>query len=255
MVPAPAVDLPAPVGFEPLDRAFDRSMRSLLENAGRLTVLFSGGVDSSLLAYSLRHHPGLHLVTVGVEGSVDLANGRSASELLRLPWRGAIVGPTEMVEVLTSSDDLLEGASGSARSVAVSLGLAVRATEPSTVVTAQGVDELFLGYAHFRGLAGSALQKRYHEDLSGLLEREWPRARRIAQRMGRVLVAPFLEPELLPLCEAIPLEIRAQRPGSKPWFRSWAQHRGLPTELVERPKKALQFGSGIDRMLRSRSPR
>ena len=233
-----------------VDRAFDRTMAPLRADPSPLTVLFSGGVDSSSLGHALRGHPDLELLTVGVEGSPDLANGRSAARQLDLPWRGVAVGPPDLWAVGARCGDLVEAAPGTARSVAVSLAVALARTRPSRVVTAQGVDELFLGYAHFRGLEGEALNDRYRADLSLLLDREWPRAQRLAARLDRPLLAPFIEPELLAAVRTIPLAVRADAVEPKAWFRAWAIHRGLPSEIAHRPKKALQYGTGIDRLLK-----
>jgi asparagine synthase (glutamine-hydrolysing) len=241
--------------YSAVDHEFDRSMDVLRANPSPTTVLFSGGVDSSLVADALRGQPELELLTVGTASSTDLASGRSAARLLGLPWRGAMVGRDEVEAAMESCGDLWEGTHGPSRAVAVSFAVAVGQTRPSRVLTAQGVDELFLGYAHFRGLTGAALEARYHADLALLVEHEWPRALGIAQRLRRTLMAPFLERRLMDACQSVPLEDRAPGAEVKPWLRAWAEERGLPAELAHRPKKALQYGSGIERLLRARSRR
>lgn len=229
--------------------AFDRTMERLRNDPSPLTVLFSGGVDSSLVAHALRGHPDLELLTVGTAASHDMRWGKSAAGLLGLPWCGAVVGPRQVDHILEQDHDLLEGTEGTLRAVAVSFAVALRESRPSRVVTAQGVDELFLGYAHFRGLEGEALERKYRSDLATLLEREWPRALQMARREGRTLVAPFLEPDLLAASRSLPLRTLAWTTEAKPWLRRWAEERGLPPELAHRPKKALQYGSGIGRMV------
>lgn len=242
-----------PERFRTVDREFDRSIARLKEDASAITVLFSGGVDSSVLADGLRGHADLELLTVGTTSSVDLRQGEAAARLLELPWRGAVVGLAEVQDVIAAGGDDLNGTTGTVRSVAVSFAVAVAQSRPSRLLTAQGVDELFLGYAHFRGLAGAELEARYRADLASLTEREWPRAVRIGARLHREIFTPFLEPALRATCEAIPLAERAAGAEAKPWLRAWAEARGLPAEIVHRPKKALQYGSGIDRLLRAHS--
>ncbi len=237
--------------YAAVDREFDRSMDALRADPAPTTVLFSGGVDSSLVADALRGHPDLELLTIGTPSSTDIESGRSAARLLDLPWRGAVVGRDDVEAALESCGDVLEGTQGTLRAVAVSFAVAVGQTRPSHLVTAQGVDELFLGYAHFRGLRGAALETRYRADLALLLEREWPRALRIAGRQDRTLIAPFLEPKLMRALETVPLRDRALGSEAKSWFREWAEERGLPSALAHRPKKAFQYGSGIERLLRT----
>ena len=233
-----------------LDAAFDGALGRLLADPAPLTVLFSGGVDSSMLALGLRSHPALELLTVGSVGCADLRNARESAALLGLSWRSAIVGEAEVRSVLQRTERHLVGSTPTSRAVAVSLAAAFVESRSPRLVAGQGVDELFLGYAHFRHRSGPELERRYREDLRALSEREWPRAQTIARSMGHEVLAPFLDPELRAACEQLPLSVRAPGEETKPWFRAWAQSRGVPSVVAHRPKKALQFGSGIDRILR-----
>ncbi len=131
----------------------------------------------------------------------------------------------------------------------VAFALAVERSPPGPVLCGQGADELFLGYAHFRGLDVVAAAERSEADLKQLLERDWPVSQRIAERLGRSVVAPYLHPEFVRAARAIPIELRRPDPTPKGFFRQWALRRGLPPAIATRPKRALQFGSGIDRLL------
>jgi asparagine synthase (glutamine-hydrolysing) len=233
-----------------LDSAFVRAMTPWRAAAEPLVVLFSGGVDSSLIAWELRGHQPTSLATVGTEESSDLVAAEAGARLLGLPWTPAIVSDAEVRAVAEKVEPELAGLTPVRRSVLLSFATAVRYAPPGTLLCGQGADELFLGYAHYRGLAASEADRRSTEDLDQVVADDWPRSVHAARRLGRTVQAPYLDPEFVAAARSVPIEARLPAPETKRYFREWARHRGLPEPLVTRPKRALQYGSGIDRILR-----
>jgi asparagine synthase (glutamine-hydrolysing) len=233
----------------PLGAALAAALERLPTGSPRV-VLFSGGVDSGLLAWEMRSFPDLTLSTVGLEGSADLVAARTAALELGLRWSPHVATPAEVRTVVREISDEIEGLGPTARSVEVAFALAVRQAPSGTVVCGQGADELFFGYAHFRSLDEPAAQLRARADLEYLRSEAWPRSLRIAHALGRTIVAPYLDTEFVRSAEEIPVAERRAGPMPKQAFRSFALRRSLPTSLALRPKKALQFGSGVDRLLR-----
>jgi asparagine synthase (glutamine-hydrolysing) len=135
------------------------------------------------------------------------------------------------------------------RGVLVAFALALARAPPGIVLCGQGADELFLGYAHFRGLSREAATARADSDLRQLVGRDWPRTQQIAQEMGRSVAAPFLHPDFVRAARSVPIESRLPHPVPKGFFRAWAAHRGVPEKIAGRPKRAVQFGSGVDRLI------
>lgn len=239
--------------FARLDFAITAALGPLTKGAREIALLFSGGVDSSLLAWELRNVPGLTLGTMGLAGSPDLASARSAARALGLPWSPTIVSVEEVRAAARAIGPETAGTGPVGRSVLTAIALALERALPGTVVCGQGADEMFLGYAHFRGLGAEDAARRSEEDLRRLTEEDWPRSQRIARRWGRLIEAPYLHPEFVGAARATPIERRLPGSLTKEFFRAWARHRGLPQELTQRPKRALQYGSGIDRALRRRT--
>jgi asparagine synthase (glutamine-hydrolysing) len=240
-----------------LDSAFEAAMRGWREGTDPFTLLFSGGVDSGLLAWELRDHPGLELLAIGTAGAADLTDARESAGRLGLRPRIVEVEPSEVGEAEARWAPLLEGVSAVHRSVLVAFAIALGHAAPGRVMCGQGVDELFLGYAHFRGLDPSQADARSRADLRTLLEEDGPRVDRIAADLGRTLASPYLAPEFVRAAHALPISVRMPYDRPKDVFRRWAAYRGLPFEVADRPKRAMQYGSGIARLMNrgeSRSP-
>jgi asparagine synthase (glutamine-hydrolysing) len=235
-----------------LDRAFDRAVERCLDPTSGGTVLYSGGIDSSLVAQAAARVGPVRLLTVGVEGSPDLPAAAEGAGLLGLPWTAKVVGPTEVDGALAAHD--LRDRPEPARSVLTSLALGIGFSPTDRVLVGQGADELFGGYAHFRGLDRKGAGLRRDADWRTLVEVDWPATVAIAGRLGKDVQAPFLDAEFHREAGAIPLEPVEASELTKPALRVWAVHRGLPEGLVRRPKKAIQYGSGIARLVGRSAP-
>ncbi len=237
----------------------DRALSAALEHALRRwkvdgaegTVLFSGGVDSALLGHELRHGGHVGALTVGLRGSTDLAAGASAADTLGLRWTGRELTETELRRLRARIEPELLGAAPAMRPVFLGLAAAMELAPPGPVLCGQGVDELFLGYAHYRGLGAAEAGARASDDLARLERDDWPRSVRIAGLLGREPVAPYLDAGFVAAACAIPVGDRLPHPEPKRRFRQWAAARGLPHEIAARPKRALQYGTGVARWMRA----
>ncbi len=235
--------------FSTLDAAFERAISPWEKPETPVTLLFSGGVDSGLLAWALRHHPGLTLITVGVRGSPDLRAAEESAALIGTRWVSSEITAPEVRELADRTRADTVDLPRTTRNVLIAFALALDRAPRTPILCGQGVDELFLGYAHFHGLGPAEAAKRSQADLRVLLERDWPRSQQIARRTGRTVVAPYLHPEFVAAAGEVPIERRMSEPVPKGFFREWAMRRGLPAVIATRPKRALQYGSGVDRLV------
>jgi asparagine synthase (glutamine-hydrolysing) len=160
------------------------------------------------------------------------------------------IGPEEVRSAARRFSDALEGLPHVSRSVLLSLALAIEGAPPRLLVCGQGVDELFLGYAHYGGLSVAEADRRSREDLERLRESDWPRTVRVAEMVGKEIAAPYLAPAFEEAARRVPIEARLPGDSPKQCFREWAVARGLPVELSVRPKKALQYASGVEALVR-----
>ncbi len=238
-----------------LDRALAGSLLPASWGTAPVTVLFSGGLDSGFLAWELRRRPATTLFSVGRPASPDLARGREAAALVGLPWSGGELSDAELDALdreLDGEDVRLEGPR---RAIQLALLAAIVRAPGPRLLCGQGADELFLGYAHFRGLGEAEALARARADLA-VAHDDWRRTAELGRRRGRELWAPFLTPALAEAVAGVPF--RRHLPGegpAKPVLRAWAQLRGLPAPIALAPKRAIQYGTRVDRWRRAAGSR
>jgi asparagine synthase (glutamine-hydrolysing) len=241
-------DDPSPA--EPL-AGLAASLRAALGNVAETpeppTLLFSGGVDSVLLAWLMRTDPRTLLATVGLPGSFDLGRAHEASRILAMPWRPQCLSLPGLQKSWNGWGRALWGEPEPRRSVLFSLGVAFESFPRRAIWLGQGADELFGGYAHFDGLGVEECQERARRDLQRLREVDWPRTMELARDFGVSLRAPYLDERFEAEVESLPSRQRFGGGGRKPLLRKLASYVGVPEPLASGPKKAMQYGSGISK--------
>ncbi len=217
-----------------------------------VAILFSGGVDSGLLAAIVRRRSHPRLYTVGVEGAPDLEAAEDAAARLDLPWRPIIVDGDELERhcrallQMTPPDDPIT------LSFELPLHIVATASEENVLITGQGADELFAGYHRYLSMTPAELAKALEMDLAKVMENVVPLDRRIAARQGKEVRHPFLDPRTIEMARSIPSgEMIVDRCRKAP-LRQAAELLGLGP-MATREKKAAQYGSGIMNVLRARA--
>ncbi len=237
--------------MEMLAQELGASVARSIDHSRTVSLLFSGGIDSSLLACMVRGRSSLRPVVVGTRGSRDIPQALSAAGLIGETVLPTFVAEEEVRSIIVRWGPEVGALKEPDRSVMVALIAGIEAAPRGRVLCGQGADELFLGYAHFRGLSKLAARDRRDADLKRLIESEWPRAVRIANLLDRDLRSPYLDPEFVQRILATPIEWHLPGPTNKPILRSLARRAHVPEALVTRPKRAMQYGSGISRLVHS----
>ncbi|MCI4344954.1 MAG: asparagine synthase C-terminal domain-containing protein [Thermoplasmata archaeon] len=247
----PPIDDPAPLANEAaeLARLLRKAVENLVPPGTPTSLLYSGGLDSSAVARAFPPSTTPQLVVMGVRGSPDLTAARTGAAQLDLPLHEHVVDRTEVERALERWATELESVREPARSVLVASALAVAAAPTELVLCGQGADELFHGYAHFEGLTPPAAQARSAADLRRLHEVDWPWIRRWASELGHELASPYLDLDLLAWTRTLSPDVHRDSGGRKPLLRQAALELGVSAELANRPKRALQYGSGVRRLV------
>jgi asparagine synthase (glutamine-hydrolysing) len=220
-------------------------------------ILFSGGVDSSLItALSARYEPDLALITVGFSGSNDVKWASVAAQLLGVE-NSLILRIIELDDVESTIPCVME-ALETADPMAISLGvplyiacIVAKNRNTDLLLTGQGADELFGGYHRYKEIAqkgASALNEAIATDVARLPMRDILRDNTVAEAAGIKLAAPFLDPEMIKLGLSVPAELKVREFGGKmagKYILRRAAENVVHGEIAWRDKKAMQYGSGV----------
>jgi asparagine synthase (glutamine-hydrolysing) len=235
-----------------LEEAFSRNVGK------RCAVAFSGGIDSSvLLQLALTSGRKVLAVTVGMPGSHDVEFSKRVAQSMGADH---VVCELSDAEVLSWST-YLRRTLGLGSPMDVSLGVIFHVTALESarrgfrqLLAGQGADELFGGYMkHLRAYRSGGPKDAatvMAEDLEGLWRWGIVRDFCSAALAGCYLTLPYLSDKVVSAALSIPPYRKLDGQRRKLVLREVARKLGLPDEVVEGEKRAAQYGSRIERIVR-----
>jgi asparagine synthase (glutamine-hydrolysing) len=236
-------------------------------------LLYSGGVDSSVLAalVSKRAQPeGWNLFTLGASGSQDIKESNNllhrsgGIDFMQFP---RIISEVREDEVLSAVSEIKKRASFRSLSHfedCVAFYLICNDIRNRTknskilLLSANGPDELFCGYDRFRRMVDSFGYEAVKEEIIRALEaarilRE--HVKDMASYFNVTIGEPFFDGEFASFCiKEIPVELKILRGNDmlrKRIWRNFALTLGISEYVANRPKKAMQYSMGIHKVVLS----
>ncbi|MHA2187882.1 MAG: asparagine synthase C-terminal domain-containing protein, partial [Candidatus Thorarchaeota archaeon] len=237
-----------------------RQSMSRVEGYSRCGVLFSGGVDSSLLAkISSDYFDEILLFTSWAAKSRDSEAARVAAQKLG----------QQIIEVPMSSDAIwivlpkivyaIESMNRMDVEIAIPFFLAAEKAKEHGIelmLSGQGPDELFAGYAkHLQVVKESGYEKLNEQlwnEISLTHEKNIARDARAIAFHGLESYFPYLDVSFANLALSLPGDWKVnlnETPDRKIIFRKLAVNMGLPSILANASKKATQYSSGSSKIL------
>ncbi len=247
-----------------IEKMLRLSVLKRVESLNEVGVIFSGGIDSSYLALLLKEIANnvslkIKLYAVGVEGSKDVEAAIYASKFLNLD-----------LEICEVTEDLIRealpqvvNAIGDDNLMKVGVGLTTYfATQMvardgiKVAISGQGADELFGGYKRYlQSFVDGTLNYDLRVDMSNMYHVNLERDDACSMLNSVELRLPFSDKKLVELVLNIPDNkkiVSMHDDMRKSILRKIAFEDGLDYEIAYRPKKAAQYGTGIDKILRKR---
>jgi asparagine synthase (glutamine-hydrolysing) len=226
-----------------------------------LALAFSGGLDSTLVARAATENDlRPELVTVGLKGQAELKHAREVSKLLGLDITIKELSQSEILESLPTVVRTVESVDPVLVGVSVPLFHACEVVEEMGVeclLAGQLSDELFAGYGRFDELA-------MEEDFRSAGEEVWKSVLaassndfepgdKLAVSHRLELRCPFAFLPLVKYALKLPMSLKLKVVGKtvvrKFILRRVAADWKLPEMVVNRPKKAVQYSSGVQKIL------
>lgn len=244
---------------ELLGKVLKESVKKRIEGLDSIGIVFSGGLDSSILAkLSKDLEVETILYTVGTENSADMKYAKQVAESLNLPLKSKTIALedvkhyTELVLNAIEEYNVMKIGVGMPSYIASELasqdGIRV-------MLSGQGADELFAGYQRYTQFYkdyGEDTTKNLQDDVSNLYHVNLQRDDAVTMANSVELRVPYLDSEVVDLGLKIPMKYKLGHDPDdlrKCILRKLAADLDVPREAVLRPKKAAQYGSGIHRLL------
>lgn len=243
------------------DPAFRRAVEKRVRGLDRIGVLFSGGIDSLMVAVAARQ-TGTDTVAycVGMEGSDDLAAARQSARLLGLDVRVMELTEAMIESMLPEVIERIELNGTIQVEAAIPMYVAARMCSEEgrkVMLSGQAADELFAGYSWYRDVVRDegyvVLHERLWDDIEKLYLDTLEREDRMSMAHGVELRAPFLDRDVINTAMRMtPEGIKITGPDDplqKRVHRALAVKYGIPEPLAYREKSRAQDGTGIHKTL------
>jgi asparagine synthase (glutamine-hydrolysing) len=225
-------------------------------------VFLSGGLDSSLVAavaarWCQRRGQTLQTFAVGTEGSSDILAARAVAEFLGTEHREHVYTAEEAWDVLPSVVTSIESFDPSLVRSAVANYLLAEFTARSVkvVLTGEGADELFAGYAYYEEYRDEGtLHDELVRSVESLHSLNLQRCDRVTMAHGLEARVPFLDTHMIELGLALPetAKLSSEEKPEKYLLRI-AFDGWVPEEVLWRGKIQFGDGSGASEVIKQRA--
>jgi len=224
----------------------------------KLGIAFSGGVDSTLIAKLLHdNNYDIHLLTIGFPDSHDINFAKEVNEILKFKHDILEIDLTYFQEISEQVNDIIktDNLSWNENSIAFYyVSKLAKKLGISTVVTANGIDELFCGYNAYREAIGIGV-----DEVMNVMNKKLDNEKKMMVAVNNVtsifgvkMLQPLLNEDFISYAKTIPMSekiIDQNDLQRKHAIRKLAASCGVPEISAYKQKKALQYGSKIHKQL------
>lgn len=223
-------------------------------------IAFSGGLDSGLVAKAASDE-GLdpQLIAVGLKGQPELEHAARIAYELKLSIDTWSLSESEVLDALPDVVEIVETHDPTIVGISVPIYFAcLKAHELglSYIAAGQMSDELFGGYGRFEEMAleeNENLGRAMFSSVLAASSNDFDPGDKLAVAAGLELCCPFAHLPLVEYALSIPSSLKVKVENGKAIrkyvLRKLATRKGLPESVADRPKKAVQYSSGVQRLL------
>ncbi|PIU29632.1 hypothetical protein COT07_04845 [Candidatus Woesearchaeota archaeon CG07_land_8_20_14_0_80_44_23] len=241
------------------DRLFSALKKRLPDSP--FGVMFSGGVDSTLIAFAAKKLGAEPICfSVGMKNSEDLRWASLAAGELGFQLEKKVFSQEEFEDAIREVKAILRTDDSVTLSIGAVIYSALKLAKSKGVnilFSGLGSEEIFAGYdRHLKALkSGADVNEECRKGLLSMYKRDLLRDYPIARALSCEIRTPFLDEDVIRLAMSMPSSLKISETEKKIILRKAAVFLGLPERFAMRKKRAAQYGSGFDRELRRAAKR
>ena len=245
---------------ETYQKLFDYIKNAISETVPgkKIGIAYSGGVDSTLIS-KICHDMDydITLLTIGFPESHDILFAKEVNELLKYSHHVLEIDSETFPTICKKINQTIqtENLSWNENSIAFYyVSKLAKSLSLDTVVTANGIDELFCGYNAYRE-AYSEGESRIHQVMDEKLENELKMMKAVnlvASEFDVKILQPLLHSKFIDYAKTISISEKIHDSEDiyrKHIIRKLASQIDVPEISCNKRKKALQYGSKIHKAL------
>jgi asparagine synthase (glutamine-hydrolysing) len=249
-----------------LGTLLERAVRERVAGLREVGVAFSGGLDSSVLAFlAKKSGVRVELVHASMKNQSETEHAKKMADELKLPIHCVSFTEDDLLEALPVVLCLIEEPDPIKASIGIPFYWAAEKTAEmklKVMLAGQGADELFAGYRRYVDdyirKGREKAEETIFRDVVGLFKSNLERDMKICNFHGVEMRLPFATYEVARFAVDLPIELKIQPTETtlrKLVLRNLARNLGLPQQAVERPKKAVQYATGVSQSLKKAARR
>lgn len=257
----PTTGVEASTAVSHLKKLLEKSIRTRLRDADSIGIAFSGGLDSSIIARIVqRSRTPARLISVCLRGQPGAIRADTAARALRLPITIQTYGLTDIEETLAKVLWLTEEPNAMKASVAIPFFWSAQVASKlgcNIMFAGQGADELFGGYRRYLTLYKTKGSEKVAEmlmcDTLTSYDTNFQRDEPLCSYNKIELRLPFADTNIVRYALNLPVAMKIQSADDllrKRILRQLAKSLGIPAFIADRPKKAIQYDTGVYKALR-----
>ena len=218
----------------------EKTVSEAVEPFREVSVAYSGGLDSTLIAKLAGRTSTVRCYCACVESSFDADNVEEFASRDGVDVDVLTISDADVKDLARTAKRLFEGSSPMTISYTVPVICVIERAREEAVLVGNAADEIFAGYAKYERVddreaeAASDLKKAISElDVLSVY----------AQKRHKVLLSPYAHEGVVNIASGIDMSDKLGPGGRKLVLRECARMLGL--DASDRPKKAAQYSSGV----------
>ncbi len=233
-------------------RLLDESVQKRVAKKRKIALGFSGGIDSAILSMLAAKYTEVIAATVCTRDSIDYRICESVAKRLEIRLNMFVVDERSIKGAIKKLRNITQFQGAMHESIACAVYLLAKFTKEvgaEALMLGQLADELFGGYARYLKYLKNSAEKvgnAMFNDVKNTHKDNFCRDEMASSPFTRLLL-PYASSDLVKYAVNLPVDLKldAKTGRRKILLRELAKNIGIEDDLANREKKALQFSSGI----------